>query len=71
MEQSNVSAATATPCKKKEKLSICLTNQALPHEGVWGSECTSFILVKKKVKNKGIPLRDHGSLYGCEMLRIS
>jgi hypothetical protein len=28
-----------SPWSKKVKLSLCLTNQALRHEGVWGSGC--------------------------------
>jgi hypothetical protein len=30
---------SSSPSKKKVKLSLCLTNYALRHEGVWGSGC--------------------------------
>jgi hypothetical protein len=38
--------------KNKVKLSLCLTNEALRHEGVWGSGCID-------------PHFDLGSTYSC------
>jgi hypothetical protein len=44
--------------KKGEKLSLCLTNQALRHEDVWGSGCidprtkvNEWSAIKNKSKN--------------------
>jgi hypothetical protein len=38
--QRNLMGFKSHPTKKKVKLSLCLSNYALCHAGIWGSECT-------------------------------